>query len=92
MKAVYFILAALLLVGCEDRYRYPCQDPANKDKEECNLPACQVDGNCYDTLNGLPPRHKEEKPTVEEALAAPPAEEPAAKPAAECTDCETKGE
>jgi len=44
------------LVGCEDTYRYPCQDPANKDNPECNRPACEADGFCYDTLNGLPPK------------------------------------
>ena len=53
MKAVFLILAALLLVGCAESYRYPCQDPQNKDKEECNRPACEADGMCYDTLNGL---------------------------------------
>ena len=68
MKAVYLILAALLLVGCEDTYRYPCQDPANKDKEECNRPACEADGMCYDTLNGI--KHKEAvEPQVEETPA-----------------------
>ena len=25
-------------------------------KEECNRPACETDGMCYDTLNGLPPK------------------------------------
>ena len=53
MKAVFLILTALLLVGCEDRYRYPCQDPENKDNPECNRPACEADGMCYDKLNGL---------------------------------------
>jgi hypothetical protein len=53
MKALAFIAIALLLVGCEDTYRYPCQDPANKDKEECNRPACEADGFCYDKLNGI---------------------------------------
>lgn len=81
MKAVLLILSALLLVGCEDRYRYPCQDPANKDNPECNLPECEIDGNCYDKLNGLPPREPKEEPQVEEAPA----------PAADC-NCETKGE
>ena len=68
MKAVYLVLAALLLVGCSDTYRYPCQDPANKDKEECNRPACEADGFCYDKLNGLP---EQAAPVVEE----PPASE-----------------
>lgn len=53
MRVLALISIALLLVGCEDTYRYPCQDPANKDKPECNLPACEADGFCYDKLNGL---------------------------------------
>lgn len=73
MKAVYFILTALLLTGCSDTYRYPCQDPANKNKEECNRPACEADGMCYDSLNGLPPKTAT---VVEET---PAAVEPAAE-------------
>ena len=53
MKAVFLILTALLLIGCEERYRYPCQDPANKDNPECNRPQCETDGFCYDQLNGI---------------------------------------
>jgi hypothetical protein len=68
MKAALF-LTALLLVGCSDTYRYPCQDPANANKEECNRPACEADGMCYDTLNGIPP--KQVNPVVEEVTAAP---------------------
>ena len=83
MKAVFLVLTALLLVGCEDRYRYPCQDPANAEKEECNRPVCEADGMCYDTLNGLPPKQPE-------APEAPPVEE-APAPAADC-NCENKGE
>lgn len=69
MKAALF-LTALLLVGCEDTYRYPCQDPENKDKAECNRPACEGDGMCYDKLNGLPEK-QEEAPVVEETPVAP---------------------
>lgn len=72
MRAVLLILAALLLAGCKDTYRYPCQDPANKDKEECNRPACEVDKMCYDTLNGISPKTvtiiEEEKPAAEPAV------------------------
>lgn len=77
------ILFALLftLVGCEDTYRYPCQDPANKDNPECNRPICETDGFCYDTLNGLPPQQPVEQTPVEEAPA----------PAADC-NCEETGE
>ena len=79
MKAVMFILTALLLVGCEDTYRYPCQDPENKDKPECTRPICEADGMCYDKLNGLP-EPVEQTPVVEEPAA----------PAA--CNCETTGE
>jgi hypothetical protein len=82
MKKIAFLLAlSFTLLGCEDTYRYPCQDPENKDKAECNRPICEADGMCYDTLNGLPPQ-----PVVEQT----PVEEPAA-PAADC-NCETTGE
>ena len=81
MKKIAFLLAlSFTLVGCEDTYRYPCQDPANKDKAECNRPICEVDGFCFDKLNGLP----EQQPVQET-----PVEEPAA-PAA--CNCETTGE
>jgi hypothetical protein len=60
MKALAFIAVALLLVGCEDTYRYPCQDPVNANKPECNRPICEADGMCFDTLNGLPPKQAEE--------------------------------
>ena len=56
MKAVLLIFTALLFVGCADTYRYSCQDPKNKNNEECNRPSCEADGLCYDTLNGLPPK------------------------------------
>jgi hypothetical protein len=69
MKKLVFLLAlSCTLVGCSDTYRYPCQDPANKNKAECNRPDCEDDGMCYDTLNGLPP--KQVNPVVEEVAAA----------------------
>ena len=63
MRAVLIGLAALFMfpffVGCEERYRYECQDIENAEKAECNRPACEADGMCYDTLNGLPPKQTE---------------------------------
>lgn len=54
MKKIAFLLAlSFTLVGCEERYRYPCQDPANKDNPECTRPQCEADGFCYDQLNGI---------------------------------------
>jgi hypothetical protein len=36
MKRLLLISATLIaLTGCADRFRYPCQDPANTNKQEC---------------------------------------------------------
>lgn len=43
-----FIL--LLLVGCQDRYRYPCMDERNWEKEECKRPQCSILQVCPDQL------------------------------------------
>ena len=40
------ITALILLSGCEGRYRYPCQDPANWGKTECNNEVCKAEGTC----------------------------------------------
>lgn len=36
----------LLLSGCEDRFRYTCQDPKNWDSQECKKPYCEVSQTC----------------------------------------------
>jgi hypothetical protein len=43
-----YIIATILLAltGCQDSYRYPCQNPANFDKPMCNAPSCEADGTC----------------------------------------------
>ena len=33
-----------------DRFRYPCQDPANWDKDFCKLPACDVTRTCPEQI------------------------------------------
>ena len=76
---ILMLVVPLLLVGCTDTYRYPCQDPENKDNPECTRPVCEADGMCYDLLNGLPPPQQT------------PVEEPPAAPTADC-NCETTGE
>ena len=40
------IVCVLLLSGCSDQYRYPCQDPANQANTECTPPECEADGTC----------------------------------------------
>lgn len=54
ISALIFILL-LILISCSDRYRYPCQDPANWDSDECNPPICTASGTCTaDTLKRNP--------------------------------------
>jgi hypothetical protein len=44
------IVASLLLLGCEDRYRYDCQDPENWQEEICKKPKCVAMGYCTEYL------------------------------------------
>jgi hypothetical protein len=38
------------LTGCGDTYRYPCQDPKNWGKPECEPPQCDASGTCTKDL------------------------------------------
>lgn len=40
----------VLLTACTDSYRYPCQDPQNWGKPECEPPACEAAGVCTKDL------------------------------------------
>lgn len=46
----WLLLLLLLPLGLalfsEERFRYPCQDPANWDKEICQKPLCDVTRTC----------------------------------------------
>lgn len=46
MKYLIVLSASLLLVGCGERYRYPCQDPANWHSEQCSKPLCEISQTC----------------------------------------------
>jgi hypothetical protein len=85
MKKLVFLLAlSCTLVGCSDHYRYPCQDPDNFDKKECQHPVCEVDGMCSDDLVG----HKvyTDVETQEHTAESPVVE------SSEHCNCEHKGE
>lgn len=56
--AVFVIVA--FSTGCSDRFRYPCQDPANWGSTECKRPACAVTSTCPDQLTRPEDRNKEE--------------------------------
>jgi hypothetical protein len=40
----------VLLMGCHDVYRYPCQNPDNWGKAECEPPQCEASGTCTKDL------------------------------------------
>ena len=44
------ILATVVLVGCQDHYRYPCQNPDNFAKPECQKPKCLFTQMCPEYL------------------------------------------
>ena len=47
----YLIALALALVaGCQDHYRYPCQNPDNFYAKECQKPKCQFTQQCPEYL------------------------------------------
>jgi len=60
MKKFLVILPLIFLAGCEYRYRYECQDPANWGKESCNNDVCKADGDCATDLLGFTPKVAEQ--------------------------------
>jgi hypothetical protein len=52
MKNYYKLAIAALAIpifiaaGCEQKFRYPCQDPANWETEQCKKPLCEVNRDC----------------------------------------------
>jgi hypothetical protein len=40
------ICISLVVSGCSDRFRYPCQDPKNWEATECKPPICTATGTC----------------------------------------------
>jgi len=45
-----YLLLLLLLTGCEDRYRYKCQNPDNFHALECQKPKCLFTQQCPEYL------------------------------------------
>ena len=48
MYKAFFLV--LLLTGCKDVYRYPCQNPDNFHAEQCQKPKCQFTQQCPEYL------------------------------------------
>ena len=72
-KTLIAVTAMMMLAGCDEAYRYPCQDPENVDKPECVPPKCEIEGGCSWELLG------KENPKVVQEETAPVAEEEAAE-------------
>lgn len=49
MAALIILPLALAIFG-GDRFRYPCQDPENWDKDICKAPACEVRRECPEQI------------------------------------------
>jgi hypothetical protein len=39
-------LPVIIVAGCEDRYRYDCQNPENWNTERCQKPKCEIHRDC----------------------------------------------
>lgn len=50
VKILAATLAVLALTGCQERYRYPCQDPTNWEQQICKKPYCSANGTCPEDL------------------------------------------
>lgn len=74
MKKFLIIIPLIFLAGCEFRYRYECQDPANWGKESCNNDVCKADGDCASDVLGFTPKiaEKFKNGTVDANLPASP--------------------
>lgn len=45
-----WLLILMLLAGCEDRYRYKCQNPDHFQDLDCQRPKCLFTQQCSDYL------------------------------------------
>jgi hypothetical protein len=45
-----YLLLLFLLTGCDDRYRYFCQNPDNFTAEQCQKPRCLFTQTCPEYL------------------------------------------
>ena len=49
MKYLALLLLPFLF-ACDERYRYPCQDPENWGEKICQKPYCSANGTCPEDL------------------------------------------
>jgi hypothetical protein len=61
------LLCVILLAGCTDSYRYPCQNPDNFELKECQKPRCLFTQTCPEYLVAPILTNKVEEKKVEDA-------------------------
>ena len=81
LKMVRWLLVLLILplglsMCSEERFRYPCQNPANWDKDYCQKPLCDVTRTCPEHVfkGGRDPRlgmPDDQKPTGSSTTTSP---------------------
>ena len=52
MKKMLVMLPLVMLAGCEQYYRYPCQNPVNWNKPMCHKPECEINKQCPEDIFG----------------------------------------
>jgi len=57
----WILVGLILLAGCDERFRYFCQDPKNWEKAECKRPQCAVTGTCPDQLTKPEERRSDDR-------------------------------
>lgn len=70
MGALIILPLAMAVFG-GDRFRYPCQDPANWDKDFCQKPLCDVTRTCPEHIFKGQRDPRQGMPTESAATASP---------------------
>ena len=70
MRNLVLLSLLLVLMGCEERYRYYCQDPKNFSAKRCQRPDCLFTQDCPDYLVA-PVLEKFNVPQASQAASAP---------------------
>jgi hypothetical protein len=45
-KYIMVFVFSILMSACQERYRYPCQDPRNMNTEKCSVETCKLTRTC----------------------------------------------
>lgn len=52
MKKILIMLPFVMLAGCDQYYRYPCQNPENWNSPSCHKPECEINRQCPEHIFG----------------------------------------